>query len=365
MTYSLLAFADVLKGIGSVVLAILILLAMITVHEFGHYIVGKLFKFKINEFAIGFGPAIFKRKNEKTGEIFSVRIFPLGGYCAFAGEEGETENKEDNTLFSNKPPYQRILVLIAGAFMNILLAILCIFTLFFAFGQYEYKVTGVPKSEDISVPVAYTLKEEDIIIGIEDKNVYMITDYISILNGKTQGDIVEFTVIRGGEIIDIEVMLQADANFKNFTDTSSLLNSMGVTQMSGVPVKFGFWSMAGRSFAYSYKIAESVFITVGELFTGGLGLDAVGGPITTITMTAKIASSSFQSFLEITALIGVNLGVFNLLPIPALDGSKVIITAIEWVRGKPMNRNVEAAINLIGFILLFGFAILVDILQFI
>lgn len=103
---------------------------------------------------------------------------------------------------------------------------------------------------------------------------------------------------------------------------------------------------------------------LGELLTGKLGLSAFGGPVTTIAMTSQIAAQGFRSFLEIASYIGVNLAVFNLLPIPALDGSKVVFTIIEWVRGKPVSRKVEAVIHAVGFVLLFGFAILVDILQF-
>ena len=124
MALNLLAFSDVMKTIGSVLLAILILLAMITVHEFGHYVAGKIFKFKINEFAIGFGPALFNR-TKKNGEVFSVRALPLGGYCAFEGEDEENSHPD---AFNNKKPWQRIIVLFAGAFMNYLLERLLIIT---------------------------------------------------------------------------------------------------------------------------------------------------------------------------------------------------------------------------------------------
>ena len=126
---------------------------------------------------------------------------------------------------------------------------------------------------------------------------------------------------------------------------------------------FGFFETIGRSFVYSFQIGGTIFKVLGQLFTGGLGLSAFGGPITTIRLTSEIASRGLQSFLEIAAYIGVNLAVFNLLPIPALDGSKIVFTVIEWIRGKPINRKVEAVIHAVGFVLLIGFAILVDLLQ--
>ena len=106
-----------------------------------------------------------------------------------------------------------------------------------------------------------------------------------------------------------------------------------------------------------------MFTTLGQLLTGALGINKVGGTITTIKMTSEIVSYGFKYILEIMAYIGVNLAVFNLLPIPALDGSKVVFTAIEWIRGKPVNRKVEAIIHAVGLVLLFGFAIFVDLLQ--
>ena len=116
-----------MSAIGSVLLAVLILLAMVTVHEFGHYVAGKIFRFKINEFAVGFGPALYKHK-KKNGELFSVRVFPLGGYCAF---EGEDEDNPSPDAFNNKKPWQRIIVLVSGALMNYLLALLLIVVWFF------------------------------------------------------------------------------------------------------------------------------------------------------------------------------------------------------------------------------------------
>ena len=124
----------------------------------------------------------------------------------------------------------------------------------------------------------------------------------------------------------------------------------------------GFWDTLGGTFAYSWDMATAVLKTLGQLLTGQLGLDAVGGPVTTIGAISQ-ATGSWFSFLYIASFIGVNLAVFNLLPIPALDGCKVIFCLIEWIRKKPVNRKIETLIHFIGIIFLFGFAILVDILQ--
>ncbi|MGN0818561.1 MAG: M50 family metallopeptidase [Candidatus Coproplasma sp.] len=356
--------------IWSVLAAILILLAMITIHEFGHYVAGKALKFKINEFAIGFGPKLFKHTSEKSGELFTIRAIPLGGYCAFEGEDEEGESDE---AFNKKAPWKRIIVLIAGAAMNYILALTIIIISFFAFGQASYRVNSVEPSE--LYPVEYSLAEGDVIVGAEGRKVYAVTDLMSAMKNKNQGDKLNLSVIRGGERQDIEIYLRSDSDFKNSSQVSKVWRALGAGtyeqddgkywDISSVNCTFGFWETLGRSFGYSFSIAGTIFKVLGELLTGNLGLSAIGGPVTTIKLTSEIAAQGVQSFLQIAAYIGVNLAVFNLLPIPALDGSKVVFCLIEWIFKKPVPRKVEAAIHAVGFALILGFAVLVDILQFI
>ena len=378
MSLALLSFSSVMSTVGAVCLAILILLAMVTVHEFGHYIAGKIFKFKINEFAVGFGPALLKH-TKKNGEVVSLRVFPLGGYCAFEGEDEENSHPD---AFNNKKPWQRIIVLVSGALMNYILALILIIISFYACGQLllmTYRVDPAEYTQN-GIPIAgYTFCDEDVIIRCEGKNVYLTSDLMSALDGKKEGDLVSFTVSRktdeGRKVMDVSVILRADANFENLTDTNALWEAIGIAKQSAEDGTqtymiasaaykgFGFFETLGRSFVYSFQIGGTIFKVLGQLLTGDLGLSAFGGPITTIKLTSEIASRSLQQFLEIAAYIGVNLAVFNLLPIPALDGSKVVFTAIEWVRGKPLNRKVEGIIHAVGFVLLLGFAVLVDLLQ--
>ena len=357
--------------VWAVLLAILILLAMITVHEFGHYLAGKALKFKINEFAIGFGPKLFRRVSKKSGEAFSVRLLPLGGFCAFAGEDGESETGDG---FNDKAPWKRIIVLISGPLMNYLLALLLIIVSLFAFGQMTFKVTGVAPAEGQFAE--YSLCADDLITEVDGKGIYLTTDLMSALSGKKEGEIVEFEILRGGEQMSVNIMMRADCDFKNSEDTGKLWRALGIgtyVAEDGVSYwavgvenyRFGFFTTIGHSFVYSFKIAGTIFKVLGELLTGHLGLSAMGGPVTTIKLTSEIASQSVQNFIEIAAYIGVNLAVFNLLPIPALDGSKVIFCLIEWIFRKPVPRKIEAVIHAVGFVLILGFAVLVDILQFI
>ena len=416
---------SVWSTIGSVALAILILLVMITVHEFGHYVAGKILKFKIDEFSIGFGPALFKRRSKKTGELFALRLIPLGGYCAFAGEDGleetppeppepfpETEGTEhaEGTAamnpaaaaesaenvpaprvpteeekahwFVNRKPWQRIIVLLAGAFMNYLLAVLLIIICFFAYGQTMVAVYEAEPTAEIAAE--YCLQDRDILLQAEGKNLYLTTDVAKAVGGKKAGEPVSFRVSRlfmtdEGESyrqeIDVEVQLRADVTVENSADFSSVWRALGIRYeeaeeggsylLASAAYRFGFWETLGRSFVYSFKIAGSIFQILGELLTGRLGLSVLGGPVSTIAITSQVAGSSFRGFLEIAGYIGVNLAVFNLLPVPALDGSKIVFTVIEWIRGKPVNRKVEAVIHFVGLVFLLGFAVLVDILQFV
>ena len=392
---NLLSFASVMKSVGGVLLAVVILLVMVTIHEFGHYLAGKILGFKINEFSVGFGPAIFKKRSKKTGELFALRVIPLGGYCAFDGEgeyedepsqgEGverqepfaELQTQEEQTTekpqqadeypepqgerFNDQAPWKRIIVLIAGATMNYLLALFLIFATFGFIGQPLYEVTA-PREGKYLAPV---YEAGDIIETVEGKNVYLITDYLDILSGKQKGEVVEVGVIRQGERTILQVTLEQDASFVNMSDTGTLLGALGLDGLRMVTYKNGFFQTLGRSVVYSFKIGGTVLRSLGELLTGKLGLDAMGGPVTTITVTAQAASSGALQFLNIAALIGVNLAVFNLLPIPALDGCKVIFCLIEWIRKKPVNRKVETIIHFVGIIALFAFAILVDVLQWI
>lgn len=380
--------ADWVKGVLGVLLAIVILLAMVTIHEFGHYIAGKLLGFKINEFSVGFGPALFKKRSKKSGELFALRIIPLGGYCAFDGEdeydeegreqepapETEKQDGEDEypepkgERFNDQPPWKRIIVLVAGATMNYLLALLLIVIMFVGIGRPVYSVV-VEKPEETAAVAVQTqtdgigLQTGDIILQVNGKNVYLITDYLDALNGEKAGAEIPVLVLSEGEEITRTLVLAADADFKNMSDTQTLLKSMNIYGLYTVTWRQGFFPSIGHSLAYSVKIGGTVLRSLGELLTGKLGLSAMGGPVTTISVTAEAAASGLMSFLNIAAFIGVNLAVFNLLPVPALDGCKVIFCIIEWIRKKPVNRKVETIIHFVGLVFLFGFAILVDFLQ--
>ncbi|MBO5481080.1 MAG: site-2 protease family protein [Clostridia bacterium] len=396
-TFALLDFNAVMQSVGGVVLAVAVLLVMVTIHEFGHYVAGKLLHFKINEFAVGFGPAILKKRSKKTGELFALRIIPLGGYCAFDGEdefeeeqpqEGqppfeemtpveELVQKEDEypepkgERFNDQKPWKRIIVLIAGATMNYLLALVLLFIMFGCYGRIHSYI-GYTGEEPPAITNPDGLCAQDIVLSVDGQDIYLTTDYVDILSGKNKGDEVSVKILRRDadkvwQEKTLNITLQADCHFTSMTQTGLVMQALGLHSeevgFASVTMKAGFFETIGSAVVYSFKIGGTVLRSLGELVTGRLGLNAMGGPVTTIKVTSQIASAGVLPLLNIAAFIGVNLAVFNLLPIPALDGCKVIFCIIEWIRKKPVNRKVEAIIHFAGIILLFGFAILVDVLQ--
>lgn len=404
----LLAFADVMKTVGGIAVAIVILLTMITVHEFGHYIAGKILGFKITEFSIGFGPAIFKKRSKKTGEQFALRVVPLGGYCAFDGEDyeeeeesGERQEKEEpfpafeqteeaplekvqgksceedypepkGAKFNDQPPWKRIIVLVSGALMNYVLALILLLIMVGNYGVPMCIALPVGYKNGDDVPHASWETEElsygDILLSVNGQEISMITDCIDALDGKKKGESVPAAVLRLKEDgywheKEVTLTLAEDGEFANMADVEKLSAVMQVDIFT-TAVKSGFWRTVGGAFDYSFEMGTSVLRSLGELVTGKLGTDAVGGPVTTITTTAQAATTSPFSLLYIASFIGVNLAVFNLLPVPALDGCKVIFCIIEWIRKKPVNRKVETMIHFVGIVVLFAFAILVDVLHY-
>ncbi|MFI3166875.1 MAG: site-2 protease family protein [Bacillota bacterium] len=354
---------SIFSSVGNFIVAIGVLLFMITVHEFGHYIAGKKLGFKINEFAIGFGPAIFKRKM-KSGEDFSVRCIPLGGYCAFEGEDTDSNSPDS---FEKKSPWKRIIVLVAGATANIIATLLIIVCVFLFAGQYFIQVaTVLPSPPSETYNREYVFQTGDYIIEIDGKTVYSTSVLTSqIASAKEDGeDVINVTIVRDGKemTIPVEIRTYEYTYEEDGVSKTVVSEGVGILSSSGA-VKFGFFRTIGNSFGYCISAAGTIYTFLGQLFTGSVGLDSVGGPVTTITMTATIASMGWRVLLEFVALIGINLAVFNLLPIPALDGSKIVFTAIEWVRGKPINRNTENMIHFIGFVAIFAFAIFVDLIK--
>lgn len=359
------SFAEVMSTIWYILIALFFLLVMVVIHELGHYVAGKKLGFKIVEFGIGFGPPIFKRVNKKNGEIFTIRPIPLGGFCNF---EGEDEDNDSPTAFNKQAPWKRLIVLFSGAFMNFVSALVMI-TLFFTF--YGQLLPTVHKLYEDSYAYEHNqLAEGDVILRVNGKqmNVMDASD-ISNLIGKT-GDSAEFTIIRNGKV------MKTVANKSEYTpldeegnpiyENGEIVKNQGYGFVSSVkPVKLNFFRAFSRSFSFGFFVVFKILASLAGLITGAIGLSAAGGPITVINIMADASRSGFAMIAYIVMIISANLAVMNLLPLPALDGSRMLFVAIEWIRGKPINPRIEGIIHFAGFLLLIGFALFADLNQLI
>lgn len=409
---------EVFTYIGYVILAILALMLMIVIHEFGHFLAGRLLGFKIDEFAIGFGPAIFKKKSKK-GTLFSLRILPIGGFCGFAGED---EENPDPQAFNNQKPWKRIIVLFSGAFFNFISSIIFIAIFFSAYGQYLPKVydtdttsvtmeQNVFQKDDVLLAVDGLLinvmtpedvnkafkrgkdtskfrlfrngkivtvetgrkyyspfKDGDIILEIGDKKLsnsekILASDWVKFENEYSVGKTLTFKVQRGENKTfvtakKVEVANKVGWYFYGYGITP------GITQY-----KLNFFHACGRAFGFAFFVVIKIFEALGALIVGlftGAGISGAGGTITVVKMMAEgTKTGGFSILLYFIAVISANLAVMNLLPLPALDGSRMVFCVIEWIRKKPLNRKIEAVIHTVGLILLLLVAILLDIFNLI
>lgn len=388
---------SVLETIGGILIALIALMVMVVIHEAGHYTVGKLLKFKINEFAVGFGKAIFK-KTKKNGEVFSLRLIPLGGYCAFEGEDEDSTNPD---AFNNQKPWKRALVLISGALFNFVSAIIIIALTFTFYGDVLPQSTGIGVVGQNSV-----FQADDFIMNIDGQEFsffavdvkYQLGEgkHTAIVkrqdeHGNWQNVTVEFEGNEYGFIQDSSYELYAyymkeqgaplpdfdyskldETKFSNLTQEELTQNYDAVQKLIDngncityryIRVRFNFFSAFGRAFGTAFRIVGMVISVFIGLFTGGTPISSLGGPITVISMLGQSATLSLGTLMYFVCLISANLAVFNLLPIPSLDGSRLLFVIIEWIRGKPINRKVEGYIHFIGLIFVFAFAILVDLLK--
>jgi len=383
---NLLSVSSVFTYIGYIFIAILVLLFMVLIHELGHYIAGKALKFKINEFSVGFGPKLLQKKR-KNGELISLRAFPLGGYCAFEGEN--EDGKESPDAFNNQKPWKRLIVLFSGAFFNFLSAIIFSFILLLSSG---YDLVEVKNVGDTSIN-AGILQSGDMIYGIEHNQIdfvnddyisNLISDYLNDEYSAYEGDIsteysfskdnktfymvktpMTFNVRRDGEYTSVEGYINTIYNDKGEYAGWSLMSTHeeDIAEFNIGNYKYSFWESVREAVPFTCKWAWKVLVIFGQLITGQLAITSLGGPVTTINMIANFTQQNLLVLL--LPLIAVNLAVFNLLPIPALDGFQMIFVTIEWIRKKPIKRELVYMINNIGLFVLLGFVIVVDILQFV
>ncbi len=332
---------------GTAIAAIFVFLMVILFHEFGHFIVAKLVGIKVHEFSIGMGPKLFQKQKGETD--YSIRALPIGGYVRM---EGEDENSDDPNSFNNKSVGERIAVVVAGAVMNFLLAIIVFSILSYANGM---PTTIIQETIDKSPAYEAGLKSGDSITKINDKEIENWNSIVKEISNSNLDENMKITVLRQGQIKEFSL--------KPVIDKEENRMIIGI-----VPVtKKNFFSAIKGGFEKTGIILRLMFQFLGMVFRGKVTSKDLSGPVGVVYTIDEAAKYGFLSVLYIMGFISVNLGFFNLLPIPALDGSRILFLIIEFFRGKPMDPEKEGFVHFIGFVFLLTLMIYVtysDIVKF-
>jgi len=321
----------------TIVYAIIMFCLLIFVHEFGHFITAKAVGIKVNEFALGMGPAVFKRQRGET--LYSLRIFPIGGYCAM---EGEDDDSDDARAFNNKSPVAKILVVVAGSAMNVILAVL-VFTIILLY-------TGIPTATvgqvtDGSPAYEAGLISGDEIVAIEGKTIEEWQDILNIV-GESTADTLVIEIKRNGQEMEIQTGVMIAEDGRRVIGVTS-----GLSRNPFSAVVYGAKS--------TWLMAVNMLDVIGQLFTGGVSVNELTGPVGIVYAVGDTAKYGFQYLGYLTALISLNLAIVNMLPIPALDGGRLIFIIIRLFTGNRISDTAEAKIHFVGIMLLFALMIYV------
>lgn len=344
----------------ALVLLIVVLGVLIFLHEFGHYITSKKFGAYVYEFSIGMGPKIFsfKRKKKNDPTEYSLRLFPIGGYCAIAGETSEDDGMDvklkKSDYMCNKPIWQRCIILIAGVTMNFLSGILILFISALIFGSVNNSsyIGHVEKGYPISEA---GIVEGDRILKIDGHSSKTWDKITLLLNYKHENKTYIFTVKKqDGTIKDykIEPIISKDKD-------GNEVRTFGFGQ--NAKKERGLWSSIKNSVAKFASIIDSMWSVIINLINGNLSLNALSGPVGVYSVMGEAAHTSIDSVLFIAAYLSINLGFINILPFPAFDGGRVLFLIIEKIRKKKMNSKVENMINAVGFGILILLMIIITI----
>ena len=320
----------------SIIIAVLLFGFMIFFHELGHFATAKWAGVKVNEFAIGMGPRILSKTVGET--TYALRLFPIGGFVAM---EGEDEDSDDSHSFTACPVWKRIIITAAGGIMNLILGLAVIIVL--TSGQSLLGTTTVANFTEGSSSANY-LKAGDEIIAVNEESACCDYDIIYSLIRDSDG-IVSMDIIRDGEKLHLD---DVKFDMADYGGTKAIVLDFGVY---GEEPTFG--KVISYSFRWTFSLIKLVWRSLGDIISGNFALNQLSGPIGVTEAIAEAASSTnIKGLLLILALITVNLGVFNLMPLPALDGGRIFFMVIETVFGKPINRKVEGMIHAGGMVLL-------------
>lgn len=357
----------------TVIVSILVFGFLIFIHEFGHYITARIFKVTISEFSIGMGPRLFSWTSKKTNIRYSIALFPIGGFVAMPGENGEYNEdasdsgeedpyRDDPNTFGKKPAWQRFIITAAGATINIVFGFLAMIVLTCLINIGNTRVAEFHKAEDLGTePISMNtgLAQGDEILAVNGKRV-RILDELSYEIMRNGNEPIDLLIKRDGK----EMLLPGVV----FPTQSEQGQSFGIMDFKVNRIDKTFGSVLRFSWRKSALIVRMVWESLYDLITGRYSFAAISGPVGISSAIGSAAKAGFSSLLYIVVLISINLGVMNLLPIPALDGGRLLTLIIEMITGKKLPAKVEGMINGIGLMLLLGLSVVImvkDVFQLI
>lgn len=334
--------------IWTIIFAVLFFSLIIFVHEFGHFITARIFGVKVHEFAIGMGPKLISWWGKKQTR-YSIRLIPMGGFCKM---EGEDEESQDEGSFSGKPWYARLIILAAGAAMNVLLG----FVISTVFVGLLYSGNGIPSTvvENVAqdASVAEFLQPGDKIIKINGQKINIKRD-IDFAMQESGGAESEMTFVRNGE----KITKQFKPYIAQYTDGTP-------AYLVGINIKtepLNMFNLVRESFCQTVWMGKMVYVSLGMMISGKVGVNELSGPVGVVGVMNETAQQGgiegLINLLFLGAFISVNIGIMNLLPIPALDGGRIFFVIIEAIRRKPIPPEKEGVVHFIGLVLLFGLMI--------
>ena len=340
----------------SLIFFIIILGTIVLVHEFGHFIFSKIFGVYVYEYSIGMGKKIWSKKPKNSETEYSLRIFPIGGFCRLAGEEGEDGDDsipEDRKLYK-KSFIQRFLVFFMGPGFNFILAVIVLFIIGLIFGG------NIQTLEIDEIPEEYPayiagMREGDTILEVDGEKVKTWTQTRLKIAASEEGATIEFKLKdEDGKIKTIEV-----------TPQKEIAEDETVSYIYGVSCKNYYVKGFVGGFKYATAEAKNIFLsmfsTLKYLFTGGVSVNDLSGPVGIYEVVDSQAEEGISNLLYLLAYLSINVGVMNLIPFPAFDGGRILFLAIEKIKGSPINSKTENIIHSIGFFLLMALMIYITL----
>lgn len=328
----------------NILIAILVLGIIIFIHELGHFMTAKFFKMPVSEFSIGMGPQVYSYDTRKT--TYSFRAIPIGGFVNIEGMEVDSKVEDG---FNSKPAYARFIVLIAGVFMNFLLAFVIMFVSIYSNGKYIPSDEAVIGNIFKEAKAINYIQPKDRILEIEGNKVEKWSDIGNILKGIEGKEEVVLTLERAGETKELSVPLTIDPNSKR--------GMLGILPEYSIE-KYSIGEASKLSLKSGVKIVKDTLSGLQMIITGKVKSEELSGPIGIIRVVGEASKEGAGIVFLLMALLSVNVGVLNLLPLPALDGGRIIFVLLEMI-GIKVNKKWEERVHMVGMLVLFGFIIFI------